>query len=509
MKPLFRRTASLCLAALVVAFTASTALADTLGSVTFRRADSAAMVGSASGGWLNVVNASVDVNTALTSAPLENTGIANIATGAVIEYRFTVGVTNGPGPDLVVFDARFDSGTMTVATSRDAFATTAAVAGWTTTGVSRSYYYRDSSGTFTATIYAGTVDLSDLGVPTGATVGTIRTISTNSACDPIGIGALTGSESACNGVDDDGDGLIDEDYVPVATTCGTGACARAGTTSCVSGTVTDSCTPGTPAASDATCNGVDDDCNGVEDEDYVSASTSCGTGACAATGTTSCVSGTVQNSCTPGIPAAGDATCNGVDDDCDGVADEGFVSTSTSCGIGPCAASGVTSCVSGAVQDSCTPGTPAADVTCNGVDDDCDGVADEGFVPASTACGTGACAAAGVTSCLSGTLEDSCTPGTPAADDATCDGVDDDCDGTSDEDGDCVVDAGVSGDAGGARDASARIDGGDTMLRRRASRGCGCHVVGSRTADRDVAVWLGLLLSVGLRLRLRRRRRPC
>ena len=39
-------------------------------------------------------------------------------------------------------------------------------------------------------------------------------------------------------------------------------------TSCVDGQVIDSCTPGAPAADDATCDGVDDDCDGVTDEDY-------------------------------------------------------------------------------------------------------------------------------------------------------------------------------------------------------------------------------------------------
>jgi hypothetical protein len=38
---------------------------------------------------------------------------------------------------------------------------------------------------------------------------------------------------------------------------------------------------------------------------------------------------------------------------------------------------------------------------------------------------------------VEGVIEDTCQPGTPAAEDATCDGVDDDCDGLIDEDGAC------------------------------------------------------------------------
>jgi hypothetical protein len=73
---------------------------------------------------------------------------------------------------------------------------------------------------------------------------------------------------------------------------------------------------------DPSCDGVDDDCDGSFDEDFVSTATNCGVGACAATGSTSCVSGGVVDSCAPGAPAADDATCNAMDDDCDGSVDE-------------------------------------------------------------------------------------------------------------------------------------------------------------------------------------------
>ena len=107
-----------------------------------------------------------------------------------------------------------------------------------------------------------------------------------------------------------------------------------------------------------------------------------------------------QDSCTPGTPAASDTTCNGIDDNCNGSVDEGYVPLATTCGVGACAASGVTICVSGAVTNSCTPGTPAAsDTTCNGIDDNCNGL-DEGYVPLATSCGVGACAATGATSCV-------------------------------------------------------------------------------------------------------------
>jgi hypothetical protein len=89
---------------------------------------------------------------------------------------------------------------------------------------------------------------------------------------------------------------------------------------------TDHCTPGgcrhDPATSDATCDGVDDDSDGAFDEDFVGVPTTCGIGACASSGFTSCVGGHVVDSCSPLTPAPSDATCNGIDDDCDGVVDD-------------------------------------------------------------------------------------------------------------------------------------------------------------------------------------------
>ncbi len=271
------------------------------------------------------------------------------------------------------------------------------------------------------------------GVGACASTGSTSCVSgqVQDSCRP---GAPGSSDATCNGVDDDCNGQVDEDYASQATSCGVGACASTGSTSCVSGQVQDSCRPGAPGSSDATCNGVDDDCNGQVDEDYASQATSCGVGACASTGSTSCVSGQVQDSCRPGAPGSSDATCNGVDDDCNGQVDEDYASQATSCGVGACASTGSTSCVSGQVQDSCRPGDPGATDLCNGVDDNCNGQIDEDFVPQATSCGVGACASTGSTSCVSGQVQDSCRPGTAASSDASCNGVDDDCNGAVDED---------------------------------------------------------------------------
>ena len=72
-------------------------------------------------------------------------------------------------------------------------------------------------------------------------------------------------------------------------------------------------------------------------------------------------------------------TCNTVDDDCDGTADNGFdVGAACSVGMGACRATGTRVCATGGAGTTCsaTEGTPAAE-TCDGVDNDCDGMTDE------------------------------------------------------------------------------------------------------------------------------------
>jgi hypothetical protein len=81
--------------------------------------------------------------------------------------------------------------------------------------------------------------------------------------------------------------------------------------------------------------------------------------------------------------------CDGRDNDCDGLTDEGFTPSSITCGVGACQRNGWTACVNGQVLPAnCTPGQPGTEV-CNGLDDDCDGLTDEDLGVAS--CGIGEC----------------------------------------------------------------------------------------------------------------------
>ena len=220
---------------------------------------------------------------------------------------------------------------------------------------------------------------------------------TADACDPTSgacTHALVPTDDAelCNGVDDDCDGLVDafdddlvaHDAQPCENPDGVCAGALHPAAACVSGAWT-ACGPQAYAAHDAAyqagvetlCDGLDNDCDGLTDEQLGTVPATCGTGACLVTTTGQCVDGHVVSDCVPGAPLAGnDVTCNGVDDDCDGATDEDAPKSVTTCGLGPCASTGVMACVDGALVDSCVP-KPPTDEACDNLDNDCDGATDE------------------------------------------------------------------------------------------------------------------------------------
>jgi hypothetical protein len=202
------------------------------------------------------------------------------------------------------------------------------------------------------------------------------------------------------------------------------------------------CVNCTPTGPDTNCDGVDDDCNGVADDGYVPTATSCGKGVCASEGQLICQNGQLVDTCQPGNPTGSDDNCNGLDENCNGTNDENYVATPTTCGVGACASTGQNTCVSGQIQNTCVPGTPTTEV-CDNIDNNCNGSVDENLTRQST-CGVGACASTGTETCTAGQWgSDTCTPGTPQTEgpfgNATCsDGIDNDCDGATDAtDGDC------------------------------------------------------------------------
>jgi hypothetical protein len=82
-------------------------------------------------------------------------------------------------------------------------------------------------------------------------------------------------------------------------------------------------------------------------------------------------------------PGAMDANCNNIDENCDGIVDEGYVMTITNCGYGNCSSTGLFICSDGVEIDTCVvpesalPEGPNDDPTCyDNIDNDCDGETD-------------------------------------------------------------------------------------------------------------------------------------
>jgi len=207
--------------------------------------------------------------------------------------------------------------------------------------------------------------------------------------------------------------------------------------------------PGTPEL----CDGADQDCDGVADDGFdVGGACTSGVGSCARGGTLRCAADghSVECDAVPGDPVP--ESCNGLDDDCNGVADNGFpVGQVCQVGIGACRAEGRNVCTDDGTGVACdaVPGTPAPE-TCNNLDDDCNGTVDDDGTgaPLALSCYTGPAGTVGVGACRAGLsfcaggLYGPCTEEVLPASE-TCNAVDDDCDGAVDDMG--TVSCGVGG----------------------------------------------------------------
>jgi hypothetical protein len=306
------------------------------------------------------------------------------------------------------------------------------------------------------------------------------------------VGLCNAGFADCDGMVANGCEYATSGFTSDAMNCG--GCGNA----CVVPNATPACTAGLCAigmcdAGFADCDG--DDANGCEyavqnfDSDEANCG-SCGTVCAPANAVGLCSAGACTvGSCAPGFAdidgnaangceamctatANSDTSCDGVDDDCDGLVDEEFVGSV--CGLGQCAVTA--NCVGGV--ESCVPGAadaegPEGDVTCtDAIDNDCDGQVDEGDPDCGMASGAGGGGVGGGTS--TGVGGDT---GSGAASGAGGDG------------GSGAGDAG-GGDAGGGPDADRQVIGG----------GCACR----QAPEPSGSAWLvGVAFAIGLARRRR------
>ncbi len=241
-------------------------------------------------------------------------------------------------------------------------------------------------------------------------------------------GVVVPTPEVCNLQDDNCDGDIDNMGV---ATCGIGSC-QASIEKCING-VAQSCVPLQPALE--VCDGIDNDCDTMVDESDPQENGDCLSGepGICSLGIYACLANELV--CVPNqMPQA--EVCDGVDTDCDGNPDNGVPGTGGTCDTG---APGV--CGEGAFSCGddgsgfvigCFSVIPPSNEVCDNLDNDCNGMVDDGNPGGGATCSTGLLGVcqAGTMTCGNGVL--SCVQNTPSTPEA-CNGLDDDCNGMVDE----------------------------------------------------------------------------
>jgi hypothetical protein len=250
------------------------------------------------------------------------------------------------------------------------------------------------------------------------------------------VGAQGPVAELCDSKDNDCDTDIDEDFPDLLQGCavGLGICARPGVMICSADKTHTECSQTQPGTGfDELCDGLDNDCDGETDENFPGVGEPCSRGdpatLCYSEGVMVCGQGGGDPVCNAVEIPPEEELCDGIDNNCNGEDDENFPHVGLPCyaGVGECFTQGHYACLpdgSDAVCDAVPPSGSAED--CNGLDDDCDGRTDEDWVESCV----GPCGDTGYRICVGGTPSQ-CYARQPTTE--ICDYFDNNCDGSTDE----------------------------------------------------------------------------
>ena len=248
-------------------------------------------------------------------------------------------------------------------------------------------------------------------------------------------GLAIGFAEQRDGLDNDCDSIVDEGISMDACETGKGECKEIGIVeNDINGTSL--CYVSNPILpTDERCGDqLDNDCDGNVDEGFTDLGAPCVLPG-VDTANYHCSSDRLSLVCVDIVDPT-DALCDGINADSDERVDESYTPSNTTCEGDVCAQVGYMVCEGGRVVSTCRartePPLSADDATCDGYDDDCDGRVDEDAMSRRVECGVGACRVVGTEQCQGARFVEHCEPSDPAEE--QCDGtIDNDCDGHIDE----------------------------------------------------------------------------